>query len=253
VHVWCAYDFHKMHVFMMCMMFTKRCMHSWCVYDAYNMLVFLMCVWCSQKDACMPDVCTMFTNDVRAMFTKKHHVVYRDRACLMCVWCSQKDAWCVYDVHKKMHAWRVYDVNIMSCIRDRACLMCVWCSQEACMPDVRSMFTKTSCSVGPYAWCVYDVHSMHASLMCVRCWCLMCVRWSQKRHVCIRYRACLMCIRCSQDACLMCVRCSQKDACLMCVRCSQKHHVVYTSPRNPRIPIYRTCLQTTFPARMSIL
>ena len=56
MHAWCVLDVHKMH--------------AWCVYDVHNihacafdvhkMHACPMCVRCSQ-DACMPDLCTMFT------------------------------------------------------------------------------------------------------------------------------------------------------------------------------------------------
>ncbi len=86
-----------------------------------------MCVWCSQ-DACMPDVCMMFTKNMSCI---------RDRSCLVCVWCSQ-DA-CMPDV------CTMFTKNIMSCIRDRSCLMCVWCSQDACMPDVCVRCSQDAC------------------------------------------------------------------------------------------------------------
>ena len=132
----------------------------------------------------------------------------------------------------------MFDVHKM-----HACLMCLRCSHEhhgvytvMFMPDVCSMFTRCM-----PARCVYDVHKN--IMECIRsCACLMCVRCSQDACMharcvydvhknimeCIRSGACLTCVRCSQDACLMCVRCSQ-DACMpdVCTKFTRTSWSVY--------------------------
>ncbi len=152
--------------------------------------------------------------------------VHKMHACLMCERCSQKTScrvvhvWCAYDFHK-MHAF----------------VMCVRCSQYACMPDVYMMFTKRCmhawCVYDVYKWCAYDVHKKaehgipdFISFMRARnpvLWPKMGIRNRGFRAL---QKSIMSCIR--DRACLMCVWCSQKDACLTCVRC--KHHVVYTGP-----------------------